>query len=91
MLNKLAFGTSRIDGEGSKPSPVGSTGTIVLREMRNEMKELARDVSSGCEMNEAADSLSNISIDSNEFDKKAKPHPSNPPGISLLTQMVPSR
>jgi len=66
--------------EGSKPSSVGSTGTIVPREMRNEMKELARDVGSGSEMNEAADSLSNISIDSNESDKKAKPHPSNPPG-----------
>jgi serine/threonine-protein kinase SRPK3 len=90
MLNKLAFGTSRIDGEGSKPSSVGSTGKIVPRETRNEMKELTRDMSSGSEMNEAADSLSNISIDSNEFDKKAKLHPSNPPGMSLLTQMMPS-
>jgi len=35
-------------------------------------------------------SLLNMSIDSNEFDKKAKPHPSNPPGLSLLTQMGPS-
>ncbi|KIM83194.1 hypothetical protein PILCRDRAFT_7161 [Piloderma croceum F 1598] len=89
MLNKLAFGMSRIDGEGSKPSSVGSTGTIVPREMRNEMKELTRDVSSGSEMNEATDSLLNISIDSNEFNK-AKLHPSNPSGMSLLTQMMPS-
>jgi len=50
------------------------------------MKQQARDVGSGNETDEVADRLSNMSIDSNKFDKKAKPHP----GQSLLTQMAPS-
>jgi serine/threonine-protein kinase SRPK3 len=78
MLDKLAFGMSKIDGEGSKPGSVGSAGPIP-RETRSEMKERAGDVGSGNETDEAADRLSNMSIDSNGFDKKSKPHPSNPP------------
>jgi serine/threonine-protein kinase SRPK3 len=88
MLDKLAFGMSKIDGEGSKPGSVGSAGTIP-RETKSKMKERAGDVGSGSETDEAADRLSNMSIDSNGFDK-AKLHPSNPPGPSLLTQMAPS-
>ena len=80
-----------IDGEGSKPGSVGSAWAVP-RETRNEMKERATgDMSSGNETDKAADRLSNMSIDSNSlrFDKKAKPHPSNSPGPSLLTQMAP--
>jgi len=55
------------------------------------MKERARAVRSGSETDEAADRLANTSsIDSNGFDKKAKPQPSNPPGPSLHTQIAPS-
>jgi serine/threonine-protein kinase SRPK3 len=90
MLDKLAFGISKIDGEGSKPGSVGSTGAIVPRETMGEMNERARDAGAGNETDEAADRLSNMSIDSNEFDKKAKPPRSNPHGPSLLTQMAPS-
>jgi hypothetical protein len=39
------------------------------------MKERARDVGSRNKTDKAADRLSNMPIDSNEFDKKAKPHP----------------
>ena len=55
-MNKLAFVMSKIDGEGSELSSVGSTGTIVPRETKSEMKELARDVGSENETNEVADS-----------------------------------
>jgi serine/threonine-protein kinase SRPK3 len=76
MLDKLAFGMSKIDGEGSKLGSVGSVGAIP-RETRSEMKERG-DVGSGNETDDDADRLSNMSIVSNGFDKKAKPRPSNP-------------
>jgi len=76
MLDKLAFGMNKIDGEGSKPGSVGSVGAI-SRETRSE--RATGDVGSANETDEAADRLSNMSVDSNGFDKKAKPHPSNPP------------
>ena len=38
MSDKLVFGMSKIDGEGSKPGPVGSTGAIPL-ETRGGMKQ----------------------------------------------------
>ena len=89
MLDNLAFGMNMIDEEGSKPGSVGSAGAVP-RETRSKMKERATgDMGSGNEADEAADGLSNRSIDSNGFDKKAKPHPLDLPGPSLLTQMAP--
>ena len=62
----------------------------VPRETRSERKERAMgDMGSRNKADEAADCLSNMSIDSNGFDEKAKPTPSNPPGPSLLAQMMP--
>jgi len=101
MLDKLAFGMSKIDGEaGSKPGSLGSgvNGAMAIgsaRETRSDMKgnvSSLGDVSSsgGYDTDEAAEHLSTMSIDSNGFDKKSSPHPSNPPGPSLLTQMAPS-
>lgn len=36
ILDKLAFGMSKIDGEGSKPGSLGSAGTIPRDEERDE-------------------------------------------------------
>jgi len=98
MLDKLAFGMSKIDGEGSKPGSAGSGGAVAMsRETRSNVKERSgevKDVGGGGggldDTGEAAERVSNMSIDSNGFDKKPKPHPTNPPGPSLLTQMAPS-
>jgi serine/threonine-protein kinase SRPK3 len=100
MLDKLAFGMSKIDGEGSKPGSAGSAGAVAMsRETRSEVKERSggvKDIGGGGggggsdDKDEAAERLSNMSIDSNGFDKKSKPRPTNPPGPSLLTQMAPS-
>jgi len=94
MLDKLAFGMSKIDGEGSKPGSAGSAGAVgVGRETRSGVKERVMEMkdAGSDDADEAAERLSNMSIDSNGFDKKAKPLPSNPPGPSLLTQMAPSQ
>jgi serine/threonine-protein kinase SRPK3 len=98
MLDKLAFGMSKIDGEGSKPGSVGSAGAVAGtgRETRSEVKERGggtKDVggSGDDDTDDTGERLSNMSIDSHGFDKKTKPRPSNPPGPSLLTQqMAPS-
>ena len=76
MLDKLALEMSKINGKGSKLGSVGSAEAIP-RETRSE--QATGDVGSGNEMDEAADRLSNMSIDSNGFDKKVKPCPLNPP------------
>jgi len=43
MLEKLVFGMSKIDGEGSKLGSAGNAGEIP-RETRSEMKEQVGDV-----------------------------------------------
>jgi serine/threonine-protein kinase SRPK3 len=105
MLDKLAFGMSKIDGEGGGGSGPGSVGSgsgsggagggipIPGKERGGE-----RDGTDTDDTDDAAERISNMSIDSHGhghghggFDKKSKPHPSIPPGPSLLTQqMAPS-
>jgi hypothetical protein len=80
MLDKLVFGMSKIDGEGS------GSGAGVVRETRSEVKGQCAGSSSedgidGEETDEAAERLSNMSFDSHGFDK-SKLHPLNlPPGL----------
>ncbi|KII89566.1 hypothetical protein PLICRDRAFT_160911 [Plicaturopsis crispa FD-325 SS-3] len=70
MLDKWAFGMSKIDGESSSTSKPGSVPKDALEQ--------------------AADRISNVSLDANGFDKKTSPHPAHPPGPSLLTQQMPA-
>lgn len=89
MLDKLAFGMCKIDGERSnKHGLVGSgSGAGVVRETRSGMKGQCAGSNSGEGgidgegMDEAAGRLSNMSFDSHGFDKKSKLHLSNPPGL----------
>jgi serine/threonine-protein kinase SRPK3 len=85
MLDKLAFGMSKIEGAAAAgagdPGSVGSAGGRDSRRKEAAGRDDAED---------AADALSNMSIDSDGFDKKSTPHPLNPPGPSLLTQMAPT-
>lgn len=88
MLDKLAFGMSKIDGEAtSKPgsyasgSKDGSSGSGAASTSFGLLKRPdSTDI--------ATERISNVSLDPG-FSKMATPHPAHPPGPSLLTQMAP--
>lgn len=91
MLDKLAFGMSKIDGEAtSKPGSYGSGSkdgssapgaatSFSLLGVSNKRAD-STDI--------ATERISTVSINP-EFSKMTTPHPANPPGPSLLTQMAP--
>ncbi|KIM52422.1 hypothetical protein SCLCIDRAFT_141158 [Scleroderma citrinum Foug A] len=86
MLDKLAFGMSKIDGEatskpgsygsGSKDGSSGSGAASLGLLKRTDSTDIATE------------RISNVSLDPG-FSKMATPHPAHPPGPSLLTQMAP--
>ena len=96
MLDKIAFGMSKIDGEAtSKPGSYGS-GSV-----GKDLSSLSR-TSTGLAVSDmfskradstevAAERISSVSLHSSGFSKMSTPHPSQPPGPSLLTQMAPSQ
>ncbi|KAI6128045.1 kinase-like protein [Pisolithus thermaeus] len=89
MFDKLSFGMSRIDGEAtSKPGSYGSSS--VAKDSSSASPFGAVDGSSRRpdSTDIAAERISNVSLDSG-FSKMSTPHPTHPPGPSLLTQMAP--
>jgi len=83
MLDKWAFGMSKIDGEDGKPASVGSSGSRV-----GDAAEKARRADS-TELALAAENIS-ISAPDTFGSKTLTPQPAIPPGPSLLTQQAPS-
>ncbi|KIJ63437.1 hypothetical protein HYDPIDRAFT_113455 [Hydnomerulius pinastri MD-312] len=92
MFDKLAFAMSKIDGEAtSKPGSYGS-GSIAKDGSSGSAATTGLGITDGT--NKRADStevtaerISNVSLDAG-FNKMTTPHPSHPPGPSLLTQMA---
>ena len=90
MFDKLAFGMSKIDGEAtSKPGSYGS-GSVASRASTGlGISDMPSKRADSTEV--AAERISNVSLHSSGFNKMTTPHPANPPGPSLLTQMAPSQ
>ena len=86
MLDKWAFGMSKIDGEDGKPASVGSSGSRVGGFA--DAAEKARRADS-TELALAAENIS-ISAPDTFGSKTLTPQPAIPPGPSLLTQQAPS-
>jgi serine/threonine-protein kinase SRPK3 len=86
MLDKWAFGMSKIDGEDGKPASVGSSGSRVGGFV--DAAEKARRADS-TELALAAENIS-ISAPDTFGSKTLNPQPAVLPGPSLLTQQAPS-
>jgi serine/threonine-protein kinase SRPK3 len=88
MLDKWAFGMSKIDGEDSKPASVGSASGLVGGFGDSPEKDKAKRA----DFTELAVAAENISISSQDMfgAKTSTLQPAIPPGPSLLTQQAPS-
>ena len=88
MFDKLAFGMSKIDGE-----PTSKSGSYGSGSVTKENSSGIAEASSSCRRADStevtADRMSNVSLDAG-FNKMTSPHPIQPPGPSLLTQMAPN-
>ncbi|KAF9229021.1 kinase-like protein [Gyrodon lividus] len=95
MFDKLAFGMSKIDGEAtSKP---GSYGSSSVAKEGSSVSGVITGLGITDGNPKRADStevtaerISSVSLDPG-FNKMTTPHPTHPPGPSLLTQMAPSQ
>lgn len=82
MLDKWAFGMSKIEGEESKPGSMGSGSKMGLDPADKGKRSDSTDL--------ATEAISNVTLDTNGFGEKTFPHPANSPGPSLLSQQAPS-
>lgn len=97
MLDKRAFGMTRIDGETtSKPGSFGS-GSLTKESPFGSVPAPGLGIAEASSSSRRADStdvtadqFSNVALVDPGFDKMTSPHPAQPPGPSLLTQMAPS-
>ena len=96
-FDKLAFGMSKIDGDTtSKPGSFGS-GSALKENSSGSAPAAGAGIPEASSIPKRADSteataarISDVSLDPG-FDKMPSPHPANPPGPSLLTQMAPNQ
>ncbi|KAF8839081.1 kinase-like protein [Paxillus ammoniavirescens] len=95
MFDKLAFAMSKIDGEAtSKPGSYGS-GSMAKEGSSGSGAATGLGITDGNakradSMEVTAERISSVSLDAG-FNKMTTPHPSHPPGPSLLTQMAPAQ
>jgi serine/threonine-protein kinase SRPK3 len=95
-FDKLAFAMSKIDGEAtSKPGSFGS-GSLSKENLYGSAPTAGAGIAEASSSSKRADSIevtaervSDVSLDPG-FNKMSSPHPANPPGPSLLTQMAPN-
>ncbi|KAH7906553.1 kinase-like protein [Hygrophoropsis aurantiaca] len=94
MFDKLAFGMSKIDGDvSSKPGSYGSNSipkdgsSASAAPSGTSLSETAAKRADSTEI--TAERISNVSLESGNFNKMTTPHPAQPPGPSLLTRLAP--
>ncbi|KAG9318085.1 kinase-like protein [Chiua virens] len=94
MIDKLAFGMSKIDGEGTS-KPGSGSGSLTKRDNSVSVPSASLDISEQSS-NSPRGNSSEVTGDRTSshldpgFDKMTSPHPANPPGPSLLSQMAPN-
>ncbi|KAG8217110.1 kinase-like protein [Butyriboletus roseoflavus] len=96
MFDKLAFGMSKIDGETTSKSGSYGSGSVTKENSSGPVPAVTLGIAEGSSSSRRADStevtadrISNVSLDAG-FNKMTSPHPTQPPGPSLLTQMAPN-
>ncbi|KAL4244514.1 Serine/Arginine-Rich Protein Kinase [Abortiporus biennis] len=85
MLDRWAFGMSKIEGEASKPGSLGSSRGAAGGTGDDTGSKDKRPDST----DQAAERISNVTLDGSPFGEKTRPNPAKPSGPSLLSQQAP--
>ncbi|PSR79181.1 hypothetical protein PHLCEN_2v7152 [Hermanssonia centrifuga] len=83
-LDRWAFGMSKIEGEGSKPGSAGSAREVSGATRRSGGAKEERADS----MEQAAERISNVTLETSPFGEKMRPGKSKTAGPSLLSQQA---